>query len=275
MAKRLAYLGPTGTFSEEAAVQYDPDAEMVPHASIQAVALAVASGMADEGVVPIENSLEGSVTFTLDTLIQEDRLLIRRELVLSIEHCLIVKPGTKAGEIQAIYSHPQALGQCRSFLERCFPKAQQIASLSTAAAVDDVRGSSEDSAAIAPRRAAELQGMEILGEGIQDSSANVTRFVVLAHSDHPRTGKDKTSLCFSFQEDKPGALYNVLGIFAHRDINLTKVESRPSKQSLGDYIFLIDVHGHREDPVIAAAIETVRIHTSMLKVFGSYPRWDT
>ena len=275
MAKRLAYLGPAGTFSEEAAVQYDPNAEMEPHASIPAVALAVASGMADEGVVPIENSLEGSVTFTLDTLIQEDRLLIRRELVLPIEHCLIVKPGTTPGEIQAIYSHPQALAQCRSFLERCFPKAQQIASLSTAAAVDDARESSEISAAIAPRRAAELQEMEILGEGVQDSSTNVTRFVVLAHSDHPRTGRDKTSLCFSFQEDKPGALYNALGVFAHRDINLTKVESRPSKQSLGDYIFLIDMHGHREDPVIAAAIETVRIHTSMLKVFGSYPRWDT
>ena len=275
MAKRLAYLGPAGTFSEEAAVQYDPDAEMEPHVSIPAVALAVASGMADEGVVPIENSLEGSVTFTLDTLIQEDRLLIRRELVLPIEHCLIVKPGTKSGEIQAIYSHPQALAQCRSFLERCFPKAQQIASLSTAAAVDDVRESAEISAAIAPRRAAELQEMEILGEGIQDSSTNVTRFVVLAQCDHPRTGRDKTSLCFSFQEDKPGALYNALGVFAHRDINLTKIESRPSKQYLGDYIFLIDMHGHREDPVIAAAIETVRIHTSMLKVFGSYPRWDT
>ncbi len=275
MAKRLAYLGPAGTFSEEAAVQYDPGAEMEPHASIPAVALAVASGMADEGVVPIENSLEGSVTFTLDTLIQEDRLLIRHELVLPIEHCLIVKPGIKSGEIQAIYSHPQALAQCRSFLERCFPKAQQIASLSTAAAVDDARESAEISAAIAPRRAAELQEMEILGEGVQDSSSNVTRFVVLAHSDHPRTGKDKTSLCFSFQEDKPGALYNALGVFAHRDINLTKIESRPSKQSLGDYIFLIDMHGHREDPVIAAAIETVRIHTSMLKVFGSYPRWDT
>ncbi len=274
MAKCLAYLGPAGTFSEEAAVQYDPTAEIEPHTSIPAVALAVASGMADEGVVPIENSLEGSVTFTLDILIQEDRLFICRELVLPIEHCLVVEPGTKSGEIQAIYSHPQALAQCRNFLERCFPKAQQIASLSTAAAVDDARESTETSAAIAPRRAAELQGMEILGQGVQDSSSNVTRFVVLGHSDHPRTGKDKTSLCFSFQEDKPGALYNALGVFAHRDINLTKVESRPSKQYLGDYIFLIDIHGHREDPVIAAAIETMKIHTSMLKVFGSYPRWD-
>ncbi len=275
MSNRLAYLGPSGTFSEEAAVQYDPNAEIEPHSSIPAVALAVASGMADEGIVPIENSQEGSVTFTLDTLIQEDRLLIRRELVLPIRHCLIVRPGTKSAEIQAIYSHPQALAQCRSFLERCFPKAHQIASLSTAAAVNDAKESAEISAAIAPRRAAELQEMEVLGEGIQDSSTNVTRFVVLAHSDHPRTGKDKTSLCFSFQEDKPGALYNVLAVFAHRDINLTKVESRPSKQSLGDYIFLIDLHGHREDPVIAEAIETVRSHTSMLKVFGSYPRWDT
>ena len=274
MAKRVAFLGPLGTFSEEAALQYDPEAELEAFPSIPAVALAVASGIAEEGVVPIENSLEGSVTYTLDILIQEDRLFIRHELVVPIEHCLLVKPGIRSADIQAVYSHPQALGQCRDFLERCFPKAQQIASLSTAAAVDDVKQSSEVSAAISPRRAAELQGMEILAHGIQDSASNVTRFVVLGDSDHPRTGQDKTSLCFSFSEDTPGVLYNVMGVFAHRNINLTKVESRPSKQFLGDYIFLIDCHGHREDPMVAAAIETVRIHTSMLKIFGSYPRWD-
>ncbi len=275
MVKRVAFLGPSGTFSEEAALKHDSEAELESLPSIPAVALAVASGIAEEGVVPIENSIEGSVTYTLDILIQEDRLFIRRELVLAIEHCLVVKPGTRSADIQAIYSHPQALSQCRNFIERCFPKAQQIASLSTAAAVVDMLQSSEVSASISPRRAAELEGMEILGHGIQDSVANVTRFVVLGDSDHPRTGKDKTSLCFTFAEDKPGSLYDVMGVFAHRNINLTKVESRPTKQSLGDYIFLIDLEGHREDPMVAAAIDTVRIHTSMLKVFGSYPRWDS
>ena len=274
MTKRIAYLGPVGTFSEAASLLYDPDAELEPFPSIPAVALAVASGIAEEGVVPIENSLEGAVTYTLDLLIEEDRLFIRHELVLPIEHCLLIKPGTKVANIQTVYSHPQALGQCREFLERSFPKAQLVASLSTAAAVDDMKGSPTTAAAISPKRAAELQGMEVLAQGIQDSSANVTRFVVLADSDHPPTGKDKTSLCFSFEEDKPGILYNVLGEFSHRNINLAKVESRPNKRSLGQYIFLIDCEGHREDPRVKAAIETLKVHTTMLKIFGSYPRWS-
>ena len=273
MAKRIAYLGPVGTFSEEAALLYDPEGELEPFPSIPAVATAVASGIAEEGVVPIENSLEGAVTYTLDLLIEEDRLFIRHELVLPIVHCLLIKPGTKVADIQTVYSHPQALGQCREFLERCFPKAQLVASLSTVAAVEDMKVSPTTAAAISPKRAAEPQGMEVLAQGIQDSAANVTRFVVLADSDHPATGRDKTSLCFSFEADTPGILYNVLGEFSHRNINLAKVESRPTKRSLGQYIFLIDCEGHREDPRVKAALETLKVHTNMLKIFGSYPRW--
>ena len=236
--------------------------------------MAVASGIAEEGVVPIENSLEGSVTYTLDILIEEARLFIRRELVLPIEHYLLVKPGTRAADVQTVYSHPQALGQCRDFLGRCFPKAQLVASLSTVAAVDDMKHSSAPAAAISPKRAAQLYGVDILAQSIQDNSSNATRFVVLANSDHPPTGKDKTSLCFSFTEDKPGLLYNVLGEFAIRKINLAKVESRPTKQSLGEYIFLIDCEGHREDPLVKGVIEFVRSQTSMFRIFGSYPRWS-
>ncbi len=282
---RIAFLGPVGTFSEEAALHYIKGQEtrgdsfgaagerLEPFPSIPAVALAVASGIAEEGVVPIENSLEGSVTYTLDILIQEDRLSIRRELVLPIEHCLLVKPDTRASDIQTVYSHPQALGQCRDFLERCFPKAQLVASLSTVAAVEDMKQSPTPAAAISPRRAAELHSVEILAQGIQDNPSNATRFVILASSDHPLTGRDKTSLCFSFAEDKPGLLYNVMGEFARRNINLAKVESRPTKRSLGQYIFLIDCEGHREDAIVKEAIEAVRGQTSMLKIFGSYPRW--
>jgi prephenate dehydratase len=273
MAKRIAFLGPVGTFSEEAALAYDPRGDLEPFPSIPAVALAVASGIAAEGVVPIENSLEGSVTYTLDILIQEDRLFISNELVIPIEHCLLTRPGTRAADIKTVFSHPQALAQCREFLERCFPKAALVASLSTVAAVEDMKKCLDPAGAISPRRAAELHHMEVLAQGIQDNSSNVTRFVILSHSDHPPTGRDKTSLCFSFQGDAPGLLYNVMGEFARRNINLAKVESRPTKRSLGQYIFLVDCEGHREDPPVKEAIDSVRRQTSMLKIFGSYPRW--
>ena len=274
MAKRIAYLGPAGTFSEEAALRYDPQGDLQPFPSIAAVALAVASGVTDEAVVPIENSLEGSVTNTLDILIQDDRLLICREMVVPIEHFLVVGPGTKAADIETIYSHPQALGQCREYLERCYPKVQLVASLSTVAAVEDMNNSTGPAAAISPRRAADLYSLDILDQGIQDRSSNVTRFVVLAIVDHPPTGRDKTSLCFSFNGDSPGLLYDVMGEFATRNINLAKVESRPTKQLLGEYIFLIDCEGHREDAPVKEAIQRLRERTATLKIFGSYPRWN-
>ncbi|MBI2165413.1 MAG: prephenate dehydratase [Chloroflexi bacterium] len=275
MAKVLAYLGPPGTFTEAAAIRYDGSAQLMPLMSIFAVGAAVRSGMAQEGMVPIENSLEGSVNDTLDLLINERALCLRYELAMPIEHCLLVRPGTKAADIQAVYSHPQALGQCRSFIERCFPKAQVIAAMSTVAAVEEVKSSSGISAAIAPERAAHLHGMEILARGIQESPNNMTRFVVLSTQDHPPTGEDKTSLCFSFADDKAGLLYSVMGEFALRGINLTKVESRPTKESLGRYIFLVDLEGHREDPLVKEALNGVGKMVSNLRLFGSYPRWRT
>ncbi len=273
MVRSIAFLGPAGTFTEEAALRYDPEADLLSFPSITGVALAVASSIAQQGVVPIENSLEGSVTDTLDILIRQERLFIRNELVLPIEHSLLAPPGTHAPDIQVIYSHPQALAQCRSFLERCFPKAQLVASLSTAAAVVDAKENPSSAAAIAPKRAAELHGVEVLAQGIQDNSANVTRFVILSDTDHAPTGYDKTSICFSFDEDRPGLLYAAMGEFARRKINLAKVESRPTKQSLGQYVFLIDCEGHREDAPLKEAIDALRAQSSMLKIFGSYPRW--
>jgi prephenate dehydratase len=274
MTKRIAYLGPPGTFAEEAALRYDAKARLIPFSSISAVAAAVDAGMAEEGVVPIENSLEGSVTETLDLLIHESRLLIRQELTLPIEHLLLVKPGAQAQEIKVIFSHPQALAQCRRFLERCFPQAQMVAALSTAAAVEQMMSYSSPAAAIGTQRAATLYGGQILARNIQDRFPNITRFAVLASTDHPPTGHDKTSLGFSFAADHPGLLYSVLKEFAERDINLTKVESRPSKESLGKYIFLIDIEGHREDPLVSEVIAVVRAKTDLFKVFGSYPRQD-
>ncbi|HJX69472.1 MAG TPA: prephenate dehydratase [Dehalococcoidia bacterium] len=274
MAKRVAYLGPPGTFTEEAALLYDGKAQLIPFSSIAAVASAVDTGIAEEGVVAIENSLEGSVTDTLDLLIHELRLLIRHELVLPIEHHLLAKQGTETPKVKIIFSHSQALAQCRHFLERCFPQAQMVAALSTAAAVEQMLSSSIPAAAIGTQRAARLYGAQILARNIQDRSPNLTRFVVLAQEDHPHTGRDKTSLCFSFAEDRPGLLYEVLKDFAECNINLTKIESRPSKEILGRYIFLVDLEGHRQDSLISEILAKVKAKTSLFKVFGSYPRYE-
>jgi prephenate dehydratase len=271
-AKRIAFLGPPGTFSEEAAVRHDPSAQLLPFASVAAVAAAVDSGMADEGVVAIENSIEGSVTDTLDILIHESRLSIRQELVLPVEHCLLVRPGTQAADVKLLLSHPQALGQCRRFVERCFPKAEIVAALSTAAAVEEMMAR-ENAAAIATRRAADLYAAEILARDIQDRSDNLTRFVVLAETDHPPTGNDKTSLAFSFADDRPGLLVSALQEFSSRDINLTKVESRPTKERLGEYIFLLDLAGHRSETAVVEALQVVEAQASFFRIFGSYPRY--
>ena len=273
MARTLAFLGPYGTYTEEAALLYDPGAELRPYSNISAVGRAVATEETSEGVAPIENSIEGSVNFTLDLLISENSLLIKYEIVIPIEHYLMGKPGTRLEDVEVVYSHPQALAQCREYLERNFTNANQSASLSTALAVGDAMNSEVPSAAIAPYRSAALYDAEILASGIQDVAANATRFVVLSKSDHEPTGKDKTSLFFTFSQDLPGQLYAVMGEFAQREINLAKIESRPTKQSLGQYVFFIDCDSHREDPLMRDAIDGIRRRVSSLRVLGSYPKW--
>lgn len=273
MPKRIGFLGPAGTYTEEATIRYDAFATRVPLPSNAAVIDAVQGGACDEGVVPLENSLEGSVNDTTDLLIHDSKLSIWQEIVIPIEHYLVAKPGTQAAGVKVVYSHPQALGQCRKYLQKHFPNAQLVPSASTVAAVTDMQNSKELAAAITPRRAIELYTVEVLAKGIQDNPHNVTRFVVLGHKDHPATGEDKTSICFAFSSDVPGQLYSVMGAFALRNINLEKIESRPAKDGLGRYIFLIDLEGHRTDPEVHAALEELRQHTSMLKVFGSYPKY--
>ena len=272
-ARTLAFLGPSGTYTEEAALRYDPGAELRAFPSIPAVGRAVAAGETGEGVVPIENSIEGWVNFTLDLLVSENSLLIRYEIVLPIEHYLMGKPGTRLEEVRIVYSHPQALAQCREYLERNLAAAERSASLSTAQAVGDAMGSAAPAAAIAPLRAAALYRAEVLASGIQDVAANATRFVALARSDHEPTGNDKTSLFFTFDQDLPGQLYGVMGEFARREINLAKIESRPTKQSLGQYVFFIDCDGHREEPRVRDAIAAIGARVSSLRVLGSYPKW--
>lgn len=270
---RLAYLGPPGTFSEEAALRYLPDAEIVPLASESAIGVAVDAGDVDEGILAIENSLAGTVTRTIDVLVHDTKLAIRAELVLPVELCLIAQPGTKLGDIRVVRSIQVALDQCQRFVERELPGVTQEASLSTAAAVREVVGKA-GAAAIGTARAAELHGGEVLERGIQDNPYNKTRFVAVGHADSEPTGRDKTSIAFSVAHDKPGTLVEVLHEFSDRAINLTKIESRPSREELGVYIFLIDLEGHRTDPDVAAALAAVEAKAFFFRNLGSYPRYD-
>ena len=275
MARRLAYLGPPGTYSEEAAMLYDSDANLVAATTLPDVVQRVHSGDADEAIVPVENSLEGTVTFTADLLIQEMTLKIKSELVLPIHHCLLAKPGRNTEDVEVIYSHPQSLGQCRDYLQSRFPGAALMPSLSNSSAVSDMLGSERRALAIAGKRAAQFFDVHILEEEIEDNHSNATRFIVLAQEDGVPTGRDKTSICFNFDADRPGSLVGVLQEFSNRGINLNKIESRPTRRSLGRYFFLADIEGHRDDDKVRRALDVVGKKVSMLKVMGSYPRYTS
>ncbi|MEK7847715.1 MAG: prephenate dehydratase [Chloroflexota bacterium] len=272
MTRRIAYLGPPGTFTEEAALLYDSQAELVAFPSISQVALAVVGKQVEEGVVPIENSIGGSVPETLDLLIHQPRLFIQNEISMPIHLYLLVKPGTERDSIHTIFSHPQPLAQAQRFLDRYFPQARRLAAPSTSAAVEQMMQDSQGAAAIGTRRAARLCHAKVLARRIQDYPVNVTRFVVLAKADHAATGDDRTSLCFSFADDRPGILVAVLQELASRGINLIKIESRPVKKTPGRYYFLLDLEGHRQEPRIAEALARVKAMTILFKLFGSYPR---
>lgn len=271
----LAYLGPPGSYSEIAAIAYGgADAEYLPLASMPAVVTAVETGAATKGVLPIENVIEGSVTATLDLLIHETNLRIAGETVIPIQHYLVARPGLTLGQIKVLYGHPQSLGQCRRFIDRVLPGVATVASLSNSAAPVEALADERPAAAISTLRAAELSGASVIARDIQDRSGNVTRFILLGQEDSAPTGDDKTSLCFGFGErDRPGILVSALQEFASAGLNMTKLESRPSKDVLGEYIFLVDINGHRSDPVVAAALERVRQKVGLMKVFGSYPCW--
>lgn len=271
----IAYLGPPGTFSEQAALAFgEGETEYVPLASIPAVVTAVETGAATGGILPIENALEGSVTSTLDLLIHETALRIAAETVVPIRHNLLARPGVTLPQISVLYAHPQSLGQCRRFVERCLPNVATVASLSNSAAPAEAMADERPAAAIAPLRMAELLGMNALARDIQDRGGNVTRFVAIGRQGTAQTGDDKTSFCFGFdREDRPGSLVEALQVLAQANINMIKIESRPSKDVFGQYIFLVDINGHHDDERIAAALDRIRAKTGFFKIFGSYPVW--
>ena len=269
--QRVAYLGPPGTFSEQAAVLYDAHAELIDCATITTAAEAPVRGDADCAIIPFENSIAGSIGETHDLIIHHLDLRIRDELVLPIEHCLILPQDSPTAEIELIISHPQPLAQCHQYLQRRFPNVRTEATLSTADGVARAIAHGAGAAAIGPRRAAEIHNAHIAETGIEDDERNATRFVVLAHEDHAPTGNDKTTLVFS-TANRPGALLSALQRFAEREINLTRIESRPARERLGVYLFIVDCDGHREDAALAGALGHLEQDLERLRVVGSYPR---
>ena len=264
----VSYLGPSATFTHLAARrQFGSSTRYLPESTIREVFDSVHRGKALYGVVPIENSTEGVVNYTLDMFVDSD-LKIAFEIMLPISHNLLSKTGKKTN-IKKIYSHSQPKAQCRGWLESNFPGIPVIEELSTAAAAKRV-SKDTSAAAVASELAASEYNLKFVEKGIEDHKANYTRFLVIAKDSPGRTGKDKTSIMFSLK-DKPGALYLILRPFARHRINLTKIESRPSKRKAWEYMFFVDMEGHIEDKGVEKALNDVKKECLFLKVLGSYP----
>jgi chorismate mutase/prephenate dehydratase len=267
---KIAYLGPEGTFSHAAArAFFGLAASYIETTTIEGVFDAVSRREAKHGVAPIENSSEGAVPHAIDALIEGD-LLIRAELELDVAQCLLTRvPGL--GAIERVYSHPQPLGQCRVWLAKNLASAQLVQTPSTVVAVREALADARG-AAIASSLAAELYGLPIARERIQDRPENYTRFVILSLEDAPQTGRDKTTIAFSVRDGR-GALMRVLAVFDEEEINLTRIESRPSREKPWDYVFFADLEGHRDEPNLARAMARLRDRCPMVKHLGSYPRY--
>jgi prephenate dehydratase len=271
---RVAFLGPPGTFTEEALLS-DPELaghEPVSLASIPEVIASVERGEAAWGVVPVENSIEGSVNITLDALAFESDLLIQSEIVRPVSLNLVARRGTALADVSTVVSFPYATGQCREWLTRTLPGVEIAASNSTAGAVEKVgRSRARGLAAIGTKLAAELYGLSVLAEDIEDHPENATRFVVVGRGIPPPTGHDKTTIVCFQREDRPGSLLAILQEFAARAINLTRLESRPTKTGLGRYCFVIDCEGHVADELLADALRNLAAKHGRVKFLGSYP----
>ncbi len=263
----IAYLGPQASFTHEAAQKrFGSSANYLDCQNISDVFSSVEKGKADYGVVPVENSIEGAVTYTLDLLIDTD-LKICSQILLEISHNLLAAQDGQ--EIKRVYSHPIVFGQCRLWLEANMPGVELRPVPSTAYAARLVK-KEKHSAAIASHLAARAYGLKVIAESIEDFSHNFTRFLVIGKEIPERTGKDKTSLVFSVK-DEVGALHHMLLPFKRNKINLTKIESRPSKKKVWDYYFFVDLEGHIKDKPVKQAIEDLEKRCRYLKVLGSYP----
>ena len=276
---QIGFLGPEGTFTEEALLG-EADyaaAEVIPLGSLVEVLDSVRDGRFDLGFVPIENAIEGTVRDIIDSLVFDFDLRIQREVVLDIHLHLMTTPGTDLGDIERVASIPMATAQCRAFLSEKLPAVELLATNSTADAArlvgqHDPAMSARPTAAIAPRLAATLYGLDILVEDVEDHPDNQTRFVSLARTGIPApTGHDRTSIACFQRADHPGSLHGILGQFSARNINLSKLESRPTKQALGDYCFIIDFEGHIADAVVSDCLRDLHASLAGVKFLGSYP----
>lgn len=273
-AMTIGYLGPKGTFSEVAMETYlkGRPRRAFPFLGIPEVLRALQEDRVELGVVPIENSIEGTVNISLDMLVHEVDLQITGEVVIPVSHCLAGSAGSLE-EIKLILSHPQALAQCRNYLDKNIPWAKRGTCESTAEGARQASIGGPGTSAICTALAAGHYGLRLIGEGIQDLKDNFTRFVILGKTPAQPTGDDKTSLVFSLDRDRPGGLYEVLGEFATRGINLTKIESRPARSLLGDYLFFIDCQGHCGEQLVKEAIEAFAPRAAFIKILGSYPAY--
>ena len=273
---RVGFFGPFGTFTEQA-VRSQPDlgaAELVAYRTVPDVLDAVAAGTVDLGVVPIENSIEGTVNFTQDALSFDYDLLIQREIVLDIEHCLVGLSGSRLSDITTVLSIPVATAQCHRFLREELPDAEVRAANSTADAAKSVASAADPHiAAVAPRNAAELYGLAVLATDIADHSGNQTRFVVVGRDGVPApTGHDVTGIVVYQRADEPGSLISILQEFAARRVNITHLLSRPTKAGgLGDYCFVMYLDGHIADELVADALRALHAKQGGVKFLGSYP----
>jgi len=276
---RIGFLGPEGTFTEEALLSETAyaGADITPMASLVDVLESVRTGAVDLGFIPLENAIEGTVRDIIDSLVFDFDLRIQREVVLDIHLHLMAAPGTALADIERVASIPVATAQCRRFLNETLPHAVPVPTNSTADAArligqGDPAMTERPTAAIAPRLAASLYGLEILVERVEDHPDNQTRFIAVARSGIPApTGHDRTSIACFQSADHPGSLYAILGHFAARNINLSKLESRPTKQALGDYCFIIDFEGHVADAMVADCLRDLHAELAGVKFLGSYP----
>ncbi|MDI1303091.1 MAG: prephenate dehydratase [bacterium] len=268
---KIAFLGPAGTFTQAAALKhFGHSVATVPLATIDEVFREVEAGAVNYGVVPVENSTEGVVTHTADSFMTSTVRIIG-EVELRIHHHLLVSDGTRPEAISRIYSHQQSLAQCRQWLDAHFPKAERVAVSSNAEAARLIKGEWH-SAAIAGETAAELYGLKKLHECIEDNPKNTTRFLIIGREDVPRSGDDKSSMIVSMRKNQSGALYSILESFKSRNINLTRIESRPSQTDAWSYVFFIDFEGHADDAPVKAALEELETRVRDLKLLGSYPK---
>lgn len=265
---KISLLGPKGTFSEEAALKFFRNPEIVYRSEIEGIFEDVLEGRTESGLVPIENSLEGTVGITLDLLLKKD-VKIRGEVIINVRHSLMALKGSTLNDVEEVISHPHALAQCRGFIKKHSLKTKNYPS--TAGAAREVAEKKlKGVAAIGPERAADMYGLQILKRDIQDEDFNQTRFLIIAREDGAVTGKDKTSVIFTLAH-RPGSLYEALKPFASAGINLTKIESRPSKKALGDYVFYLDFEGHRKEKKVKEVLEKLKRKVAFLKILGSYP----